>query len=207
MLDHRLRPLKDKLLLPIVQGLAQVMSPNGVTVGAFGLGIACALALWLGWTWVALTLWGLNRIFDGMDGLLARMTHRVSDFGGYLDIMLDFVVYAAIPAALVLRTPDLGIAWAGFALMSVFYVNAASWMYLSAILEKRGRTGQRQTTILMPTGLVEGAETIVLYTLLIMVPEWTLGLFLVGAALTFLGASVRFGWAALTLSDTNGRQS
>lgn len=36
----------------------------------------------------------------GIDGLVARVSGQQTDFGGYLDILCDFVVYAAIPIGL-----------------------------------------------------------------------------------------------------------
>jgi hypothetical protein len=62
---------------------------------------------------------------------------------------------------------------AGLALLGSFFVNAASWMYLSAVLERRGAgaaaRGER-TTVTMPPGLIAGAETVVLYTLFLVFP-------------------------------------
>ena len=59
-------------------------------------------------------------------------------------------------------------------LLATFYVNAVSWTYLSALLEKRSagasRTGEL-TSIAMPPALVEGAETLVLFTLALLVPR------------------------------------
>ena len=73
------------------------MSPNLISLVAlvFGLGaaIAAARAEW----GLGLALWLANRVTDGLDGTVARVAERQSDFGGYLDILLDFVVYAAIP--------------------------------------------------------------------------------------------------------------
>ncbi|HUW84023.1 MAG TPA: CDP-alcohol phosphatidyltransferase family protein [Phycisphaerae bacterium] len=41
-------------------------------------------------------------IFDALDGRLARLTRRTSDFGGQLDSLADMVSFGAAPAALVL---------------------------------------------------------------------------------------------------------
>ncbi|MBK6433761.1 CDP-alcohol phosphatidyltransferase family protein [Candidatus Amarolinea dominans] len=73
-----------------------------------------------------------SRILDGLDGMLWRhLTQQQTDFGGYLDIVADFVVYAAVPIGLFLgrATTELGVGLA--LLLGSFYINAASWMYLS----------------------------------------------------------------------------
>jgi len=36
--------------------------------------------------------WILNRILDGMDGMVARKRNISTKFGGYLDILVDFTV-------------------------------------------------------------------------------------------------------------------
>lgn len=41
------------------------------------------------------------RVLDGLDGVVARQRNKQTDFGGYLDIVLDFTVYSIIPVALV----------------------------------------------------------------------------------------------------------
>jgi CDP-diacylglycerol---serine O-phosphatidyltransferase len=43
-------------------------------------------------------------VFDMLDGRLARMTRRTSDFGGQLDSLCDMVSFGAAPAILMLRT-------------------------------------------------------------------------------------------------------
>ena len=42
--------------------------------------------------------------FDMLDGRLARMTRRTSDFGGQLDSLADVISFGAAPAVLMLRT-------------------------------------------------------------------------------------------------------
>jgi len=72
-----------------------------------------------------------------LDGTHARVHGRASRFGAYLDIVLDFVVYAAIPMAIAWRHGTLSVAFAALALVATFYVNAASWMYLAACACRR----------------------------------------------------------------------
>ena len=205
MFDSLLRPLKDRILAPAVASVGRRISPNAVTVLAFLAGLLCAAAICLQATIAAVVLWFLNRTLDGLDGAVARSTGRKTDGGGYLDIVLDFAVYAVLPLAMVFTVEDLPLARAGTVLLAAFYVNSASWMYLSAILERRKRSGSApeggsSTSVDMPAGLIEGTETIVLYTLMIALPALRYPLFLVSAGLTFTGAAVRFFSAFRMLS-------
>ena len=104
---------------------------------------------------------------------------------------------------------DTRIAWiAAAALVASFFVNAISWSYLAAVLEKRGHgaaaTGE-MTTITMPPALVEGTETIVLFSVFIALPNAAVPTFLAMAALVILNVVQRIGWAARHLTDTSRR--
>jgi phosphatidylglycerophosphate synthase len=136
MLDEKLRKLKDRWLRPLV-GVAGGLSPNALTLLALAVGLASAGAAAQQLYGLGLALWAINRVLDGLDGAVARETGQQSDFGGYLDIVADFVVYAAVPIGFFLgqATVELGLSLA--LLLGSFYVNGASWMYLAAILEKR----------------------------------------------------------------------
>jgi phosphatidylglycerophosphate synthase len=216
MIDSILRPLKDRLLAPFVAGISRFASPNGLSLAAFGAGTACAAAILTARPVLAFGLWIVNRIIDGLDGALARAAGKTSDAGGYLDIMLDFSVYAALPLAMIFHSSDPSLDRAGMVLMAAFYINAGSWMYLAALLEKRGAGNHRErdggeaqpcavgglfrrTSTVMPAGIIEGTETIIFYSLMILLPPWRGPLFWACAGLTLAGAAVRFfaGWKLL----------
>src|SRR6056297_319144 len=104
MFDILLRPLKDKLLDPVARGLGRVFSPNTVTLISLLIGAASAVAVFYGSLGIGLILWILNRMSDGLDGAVARVTDKSSDLGGYIDIMADFIIYAALPIAFALHS-------------------------------------------------------------------------------------------------------
>ena len=97
--------------------LARSLHPNTLSLIGFAAGLGCAATLAFGpiglssvsTRAIALTLWLLGRVIDGLDGAVARRQGRPSDLGGYLDIMLDFIVYALVPIAAVFgATSSLG---------------------------------------------------------------------------------------------------
>lgn len=198
MLDGMLRPVKDRLLGPVARRLSGVVHPNLITAGSLAAGLGCAALLVRGDTTAAVALWALNRLLDGLDGLVARMGGRQTDLGGYLDILADFLVYAAIPIALAVRSPDVaGLPVA--VLLAAFYLNAASWMYLSALLEKRAASRRGATSVTMPVGLVEGSETIVLFTGFIILPALRAELFRAMSLLLAVTVVQRLLWAVRNL--------
>ena len=202
MLDNRLRSVKDMLLVPLAR-LLFIIHPTIISVIGliFGL-IAAGMLVQQQYLW-AFGFWLLNRLFDGLDGAVARVTYRQSDLGGYLDILFDFVIYGAIPVALVVGTPT----EAGYVtlalLLGTFYVNAASWMYLSAILEKRAHGAKQQdelTSVTMPGGIVGGTETILFYSTFILWPGQVPFLFSLMTLLVAITIVQRVIWAGRHLN-------
>lgn len=218
MVDRFLRTTKDRLIAPLVAAIPRWVSPVAITLLSLPVGLAAALLAATSRPVAALLLFAVNRVLDGLDGAVARASDRQSDFGGYLDIVVDFVVYGAVPVgvwwgAVEPLTGGWGVASGGathavvalpqtlalLALLVSFYVNAASWMYLAAILEKRGRARPEATSITMPHGLVEGTETIILYAAMIALPHHVTLLFAAMAIATFASVAQRVAWAARIL--------
>jgi phosphatidylglycerophosphate synthase len=181
--DHFLRARKDRLLAPIARRVGRRVSPSTITILAFLVGVAAALSAARGAYVIALGLWWANRLLDGFDGTLARVAGTARALGAYLDIVLDFVVYAAIPLGLVLSLPDPRVPLAAALLLASFYVNAATWMALSTTPDKS------------PPGLIAGAETIVFYTLFLALPGQVVLLFRIMTVLVAFTAVQRLVWA------------
>jgi phosphatidylglycerophosphate synthase len=205
--DHYLRTLKDRLFAPLARAIGPTVSPNAITWAAFIVGIASAVAALMAHDLLGLALWLLNRALDGLDGTQARVHALGSRFGAYLDIVLDFVVYAAIPLAMAVAGGR-EVALATVILLASFYVNAASWMYLAALLEQ-GREGaaarQEVTTVTMPPGLVAGTETVIFYCLFFLLPRQRAWLFYAMAVLVFVNVGVRLFWARRHLDVRGAR--
>jgi phosphatidylglycerophosphate synthase len=207
MFDPVLRPVKERVVYPVAKVAARFLSPLALTSLGLVLGVAAAVSAAVDAMLLALGLWLLSRLFDGLDGVAARILDRQSDLGGYLDLVMDSVSYAAIPVAMALRgdAPDLV---ASIALLAVFYVNIVSWTVLSSILEKRRARSEkdRLTTVAMPSGIIEGTETIVFFTLFLLIPGWYAVLAWIMVALTAATVGQRIVWATRTLTDNTGER-
>ena len=198
MLDGPLRPVKDRLLGPVVRGPARAVPPLALTalslVGALGAAWAASQQQWI----VAVVLWLLSRVADGIDGTVARHRGTASDAGGLADIVADTISYALIPLGIAAGVGT-DTAWVVVAfLLASFYVNAVSWTYLAALLEKRGAgvaTTEASTSTIMPRGLVEGTETIVFFTLALVWPDAAVTILAVMAAAVGVTALARLRWA------------
>lgn len=113
---------------------------------------------------------------------------------------MDFIVYLAIPIALIYALPTSENLWAGIGLFASYVLNLLSWSTLSALIEKRQlQTSARLTSMEMPTGLIEGAETILFYILFFLFPSYLAFLLWFMAALVLVTASQRVWWAYYNL--------
>jgi phosphatidylglycerophosphate synthase len=195
MFDTPLRQFKDRVGAPLARRLSRV---HPITISLIGL-IVALLAAWSAYRQIypaAFALWIFNRVLDGLDGLIARLHNKQSDFGGYVDILTDYIAYAALPIGLVAGSPSSERFLALAFMLASFYVNTASWMYLAAILEKRAaHSPETQTTIVMPAGLIGGFETIIAYFVFLLFPAHITILFSIFSALVFVTIFQRFIWA------------
>jgi len=204
MFDDFFRDRKERLQEPLALKFSGV-HPTTITLLALLCGIVSGLLLVQCYYGYGLLFWGLNRFLDGFDGTVARVHGKQSDLGGYLDILADFAVYAWLPIALVLGVPSLpkGHAVTNYLalafMLASFYLNAASWMFLSSILEKRQHQKDKCTTINMPAGLIAGTETILFYCLFILLPQYLSLLYTIMGILVLLTVGQRLLWAIKTL--------
>jgi len=202
MLDKILRNIKEILLLPFAKQAGKILHPNMITLLSFAFGVVSIYFIIERSLMTALVFWLLNRILDGLDGTVARVTGKSSDFGGYLDIVLDFIVYAAIPVAFVFSAHSQDNYFILSVLLSSYYVNAASWMYLSSILEKRkigAASNNEMTSITMPSGIADGTMTIIFYSMFFIFPSYLKLLFAVFIILVLASIVQRMVWAYLEI--------
>lgn len=172
MLDTPIRARIDPLLLRMGRWMSERgATPNGVTLGAFALGIAAAAAISFEVYALGLVLLLLSRLGDGLDGWVARASDRQSDFGGFLDIVLDFAFYGAIPFGFALADPGSNAVPAAF-LVLTFYINGASFLAYAQMAEKRGTPERGTKSLLYSTGWAEATETIVVFVLACVAPTW-----------------------------------
>lgn len=196
MYDHLLRRAKQTVYQPLATRTP--FTPNALTGLGLIAGLSAALLAALGLFRPALICWLANRFLDGLDGEVARAKDSQSDLGGYLDILADLLVYAFIPAALAMYHQTSVTWFATVFMLASFYLNVGSWMYLSSILEKRGQGADKSgeiTSVSMPRGLIEGGETVLFFTLFLLLPKLSWLLFLLFGALTFATAGGRVKWA------------
>ncbi len=192
MFDAQIRPFIDPPLNFAGRLLARLgITANQVTMVGGGLGIAAAGAIVFQQMGLAFGLIVLSRLADGLDGAVARATQK-SNFGGFLDIVTDFLFYGAIPMAFIWLDPAAHGA-AGAWLLVSFYFNGATFLAYAILAEKQGLETQERgkKSLYFTGGLLEGAETIAFFLLIVSFPQWFVGLAWVFGGLCFTTAGAR----------------
>lgn len=202
MFDGMLKPRIDPAITAVGKWLAnRGLTANTVTYIAFGIGMAAATAIAAGHPIIGLLLIVFSRIGDGLDGAVARQT-GTTDFGGLIDIVLDFAFYGAIPLAFIILDPAAN-GLAGAVLIFSFYVNGASFLAYAIIAEKRGQTTTKRGTksIYFTTGLAEATETYLVFGLFCLWPAGFAIVAWVFALVCFYTATARLVLARSAFAD------
>ncbi len=170
MFDERFRQIFPRLVAGPVRALARVgVSPNQVSVAACIAGCAAGVLVARAYVFVGITMWLFSRVLDGLDGTLARETTTKSAFGGYLDITLDMVAYAAMLFGFWILYPEAGWAWP--AILAGYLMVTTSTLALSSILEQTGGESGGNRSIQFTPGLAEAGETTIAYVLFALIPS------------------------------------
>jgi phosphatidylglycerophosphate synthase len=192
MLDRIIRALVDPVLDRIGTAIARKgASADYVTLLGLLSGLAAAIAVAFGQFSTGFAFFAINRILDGIDGAVARASHA-TDRGGFIDIVSDFCVYGAIPLAFAYQAPVEN-AFPAAVLLFCFYINGASFLAFAAIEAKHSTTGYQieKKSIHYSPGLMEGTETIIIFGLMLSVPDRFVLLAYIFSVLTFLTALLR----------------
>ncbi|WAB82971.1 CDP-alcohol phosphatidyltransferase family protein [Microcella daejeonensis] len=208
MLDRRARALLARPVDLITRAVDRPgITPDGLTLAGLGLGLASALAAGLQLWALALVLWLVSRVVDGVDGALARRRRADgrlssdSQAGGFLDITADFVVYGAtVVGVAVGATAGFGAPWWPFLLvLLVYYVNGTAFLAFSSIAERTGRRIDDGRSLSFLGGLAEGTETIIVHALWLILPFWAWQIALVWVVVVGISATQRMvaGYRAL----------
>jgi phosphatidylglycerophosphate synthase len=203
MIDRYLYPLQDRVLAaPAALLHKRGISANQITLTGFVCALLAALAIAFGFYLVGLAFIALNRLADGLDGAVARLSPP-DPRGAYLDITLDFLFYGQIPLAFALADP-MANAIPAAVLLSCFLGTGTSFLAWSAAGAKLGLRADAYPTkgILYLGGLTEGFETIAFFALCCLFPAAFPALAYAFSLACLLTIVIRIRMAWITLSAT-----
>ena len=193
------------LINPAIQRLARQLvraglSANQLTLAGFGIGLlAAALVASQHYLPAIVAILG-SRLCDGLDGAMARET-RVTDVGGFLDIALDFIFYAAIPLGFAVADPSRN-ALAAAALLAAFVGTMASFLAFAVLAAKRGlnNLAYPYKSFYFLGGLTEATETLGFFVAMCVWPQHFALFAYVFSAMCLLTTATRIWWGWKTFS-------
>lgn len=202
------------VLAPPMDNLARavdypVLTPDRISLVGLALGLGSAVAAGMQWWALALLMWLVSRMCDGLDGSLARhrATHAVDDVrrsahhpeaGGFLDITADFVVYGATVLGVAVgvtastTSGGYGASWLPFAaVLLAYYVNGTAFLAFSSVAERTGHQLDDGRSFSFLAGLAEGTETIAVHSLWLILPFYAEQIAWVWAGVVAISAAQR----------------
>ncbi len=195
MLDKAIQRALRPAMAWAARGLVHLgVGANAISVTGFAIGMAAAGAIALQQYLPGLALLLLSRLCDGLDGAVARAT-QPTDRGGFLDITLDFLFYAAIPLGFAVADPAAN-ALPAAVLLAAFIGTGSSFLAFAAVAEKR-----QLQSVAFPDksfyflgGLTEATETIVAFAAMCLWPQWFPQIAYGFAVLCGITTVLRIGW-------------
>jgi len=195
VLDRTVQHVLKPVLSRIARGLVRAgISADALTFIGFAIGMAAAVAIVLQLFMTGLVLLLLSRLMDGLDGAVARLT-QPTDRGGFLDITLDFLFYAAIPLAFAVAHPAQN-ALPAAVLLASFMGTASSFLAFAIVAAKRelASTEFPDKSFYFLGGLTEATETIAAFVAMCLWPQWFAPIAYGFAALCAITTALRIIW-------------
>ena len=137
-------------------------------------------------------VWGLvlilvNRLFDGLDGAIARKT-KITDYGVFLDAVLDYVFYAGVIFAFALANPTQNAVAAAF-LLFAFMSSACALLAYGVVAHKSNQSYELlNNSPFYLGGFAQGFETLLALVLMCILPGWFLQIAIIFGVLGFVKA-------------------
>ena len=192
MIDNAFRALLPRFVAPVLALYARLgVTPNQVSALGFVIAICASVAVALDFWGLAFALWWLSRLADGADGLWARQSGLESNFGAYLDIVLDMAAYGAMVLGFAYAAPEFQLRW--MAMLFLYVVCITSALALGMQEAKQAMAPRDDRGLRLGAGLAEGGETGIAYSLFLLLPDYlwlSTGVWVVVLATTVLARTV-----------------
>ncbi|MGM7449112.1 UNVERIFIED_ORG: phosphatidylglycerophosphate synthase [Idiomarina abyssalis] len=206
MFDPKLLPATRKILDLPARLLVRVgVSADQVTITGFIIGLLAVPFLAFELYEFALVAILLNRLCDGLDGAVARRT-QLTDAGGFLDIVLDFIFYSAVVFGFLLASAEQNAIAAGLLLVT-FMGTGSTFLAFASVAGKRGIENPEypNKSLHYMGGLTEGFETIVAFVAFCLWPQHFPVLAYIFAAACWLTAITRIVAGYRTLKQPGAK--
>ena len=147
---------------------------------------------------IALFVFLLGRILDGVDGIIANKT-RITEFGGFIDIVFDLISYSLVPLAFILK--DNSNAIFGSILLATFFGTSSAFFGIAIFENNKFIKRNPEKSFYHVGGFMGGAITIFFLSLMFIFPEKFNLIALIFSVLCILGTIERIFYAYIILDS------
>ena len=147
---------------------------------------------------IALFIFLLGRILDGVDGIIANKT-RITEFGGFIDIVFDLISYSLVPLAFILK--DNSNAIFGSILLTTFFGTSSAFFGIAIFENNKFIQKNPEKSFYHVGGFMGGAITIFFLSLMFLFPEKFNLIALIFSVLCILGTVERIFYAYMILDS------
>ena len=148
--------------------------------------------------YIALFVFLLGRILDGVDGIIANKT-RITEFGGFIDIVFDLISYSLVPLAFILK--DNSNAIFGSILLATFFGTSSAFFGIAIFENNKFIKRNPEKSFYHVGGFMGGSITILFLSLMFLFPEKFILIALIFSVLCILGTIESIFYAYLILDS------
>lgn len=164
--------------------VAKKIHPNTLTWLSFLISTASCYFILTDSYVFALIAWWTGRLFDGLDGLVARKAKLESARGGFLDISLDMLAYSMVAFSFFLRS-EYDVLWCVVIVGYVMCITSA--LALGSVEIKKDNRSLK-----MAQGLAEAGETGLFYSCVWLAPKYEKEFLFIWIIILFITVFARF---------------
>ena len=175
MFDRHIQKFTQKPLSFFAKIILKYLSASQITITGFIFGLMMCLFIFLELFFLAIFFLILNRICDGLDGVMARLT-APTYLGAYLDIVLDFIFYSAFILIFgLIDSSNIVIS----CLLLFSYICTGTTFLAQAVIQPKLDLIKKDESLdidipksfYYSAGLIEGSETILFMILCLLFPN------------------------------------
>ena len=192
-----------KIIKPILEMAASPFYKFGINanyISLFGLSMSF-LSFYLilkDLNITALFVFLLGRILDGVDGIIANKT-RITEFGGFIDIVFDLISYSLVPLAFILK--DNSNAIFGSILLTTFFGTSSTFFGIAIFENNKFIKRNPEKSFFHVGGFMGGSITIFFLSLMFIFTEKFNLIALIFSVLCILGTIERIFYAYIILDS------
>jgi phosphatidylglycerophosphate synthase len=176
----KMQPWFDKLGMFLMH-----TTPNTITGMAFIFGVCATIGIVFDYRFTALCCLWLSGLCDVLDGTVARLSNTSQKIGAYIDLISDRMVEAALILGFAIAYPEHHFAYLVF--MIALLLHFSTFLAAGALFTNTGHKSMHHDH-----SMVERAEAFVVFSLMLLQPNYIFVILMAFNGLILLDGFLRF---------------